>query len=130
MERKARKAERSGVETELFEIMRQRGRDRLTSAVWDHALRRNDALAESLIRRAIRALGTGIASAQNLLDVEAIILGGGLGLRLGPAYAGEIEREMHKHLFVTNRSPALHLADLGDLGGAIGASLLVDGHQI
>ena len=130
MERKARKAERSGVETELFEIMRQRGRDRLTSAVWDHALRRSDALAESLIRRAIRALGTGIASAQNLLDVEAIILGGGLGLRLGPAYAGEIEREMHKHLFVTNRSPALHLADLGDLGGAIGASLLVDGHQI
>ncbi len=125
MERKARKAQRSGVETDLFKIMEQRGRDRLTSAVWQHALQHHDALAESLIRRAVRALGTGIASAQNLLDVEAVILGGGLGLRLGDAYAGEIEREMHKHLFVADRPPAFHLAELGDLGGAIGASLLV-----
>jgi glucokinase len=125
MERKARKDESNGIDTDLFKIMRQRGKDRLTSSVWDHALREQDALAESLIRRAVRALGTGIASAQNLLDIEAVIVGGGLGLRLGEAYVEEIAREMRKHLFVSERPPAILLAELGDLGGAIGASLLV-----
>ncbi len=125
MERKARRDHRDGVETKLFKIMEQRGKDRLTSGVWEHALRDNDALAESLLRRAVRAIGTAVASAQNLLDVEAIILGGGLGLRLGESYADEIKREMHKHLFVADRPPDFKLAALGDLGGAIGASLLV-----
>jgi glucokinase len=124
MEKKARRDHSDGVDTKLFKIMEQRGKDRLTSAVWEHALRENDALAESLLRRAVRAIGTAVASAQNLLDVEAVILGGGLGLRLGKPYAEEIEREMHKHLFV-DRPPDFKLAELGDLGGAIGASLLI-----
>jgi glucokinase len=33
---------------------------------------------------------------------------------------------MHPHLFIDDRPPAMHLAALGDLGGAIGAALLVD----
>ena len=32
---------------------------------------------------------------------------------------------MQPHLFVDARPPAVHLAALGDLGGAIGAALLV-----
>jgi glucokinase len=36
-----------------------------------------------------------------------------------------IESAMLPHLFVDERPPAVHLAALGDLGGAIGASLLV-----
>ncbi|MFN8159704.1 MAG: ROK family protein [Solirubrobacterales bacterium] len=124
MEAKARSEEAAGVDTDLFKIMKKRGRDRLTSAVWEHALREKDPLAESLIRRAIRYLGTGIASAVNLLDVEAVILGGGLGVRFGEHYAERIESEMAKHLFVSDRPPAFHVAELGDLGGAVGASLL------
>ena len=31
---------------------------------------------------------------------------------------------MRKHLFVDERPPAIRVASLGDLGGAIGASLL------
>ena len=49
MEAKARREQEAGVETDLFKIMEQRGRDRLTSAVWEHALRDKDHLAESLI---------------------------------------------------------------------------------
>jgi hypothetical protein len=30
-----------------------------------------------------------------------------------------------KHIFVPERPPAMHIAALGDLGGAIGAALLV-----
>jgi glucokinase len=31
---------------------------------------------------------------------------------------------MHPHLFVDDRPPDVRLAELGDLGGAIGAALL------
>jgi glucokinase len=124
MEAEARRAEAAGTKTELFEIMRERGRDRLTSGIWERALRRNDSLAKHLIDRAVVALGAGIASAVNLLDVEAVIIGGGLGLRFGKPYVTRIEKQMAKHLFVPERPPAVELAALGDLGGAIGASLL------
>jgi glucokinase len=125
MEAKARRRHAGGVETDLFKIMEKRGKDRLTSSVWDHALREGDPLAESLLRRAVRYLGTGIASAVNLLDVEAVVLGGGLGSRFGDRFMDHLVKEMHKHLFVDEHPPHTHVAELGDLGGAIGASLLV-----
>ena len=62
----------------------------------------------------------------NLLDVEAVVIGGGLGSRLGEPYVARIEQQMGPHLFVDARPPAVHLASLGDLGGAIGASLLIN----
>ena len=66
-----------------------------------------------------------IASACNLLDVQAVIIGGGLGTRLGEEYALRIEKAMLPHLFVDHDPPGVHVAALGDLGGAIGAALLV-----
>jgi glucokinase len=126
MEARARREHDEGVKTEIFEIMKKRGKDRLTSSVWEHALREGDALTESLLRRAIRYLGTGIASAVNLLDVEAVVLGGGLGVRFGDRFMDELVKEMRKHLFVDDNPPQMQVAELGDLGGAIGASLLVD----
>ncbi len=125
MEAKARRDLAKGVETDLFEVMKKRGKDRLTSSVWEHALREGDALTESLLRRAIRYLGTGIASAVNLLDVEAVVIGGGLGVRFGDRFIDDLAGEMHKHLFVDDDPPKMQVAELGDLGGAIGASLLV-----
>jgi glucokinase len=125
MEAEARKRHKAGEKTDLFEIMKKRDRTRLTSGVWARALDKDDKLAHQLIDRAVEMLGTGIASAVNLLDVEAVIVGGGLGVRLGPRYLDAIKDEMMKHVFVPERPPALHVAGLGDLGGAIGASLLV-----
>jgi glucokinase len=127
MEAKARRELAKGVDTDLFAIMEKRGRDRLTSSVWEHALREGDPLAESLLRRAVRYLGTGVASAVNLLDVEAVVLGGGLGARFGDRFLDPLGKEMHKHLFLDDSPPQLRVAELGDLGGAIGASLLVSG---
>ncbi len=125
MEARARRDLATGVDTDLFKIMEKRGKDRLTSSVWEHALREEDPLTESLLRRAVRYLGTGIASAVNLLDVEAVVLGGGLGVRFGDRFMDHLTKEMHKHLFVEDRPPRIQVAELGDLGGAIGASLLV-----
>src|SRR5207248_3109377 len=51
--------------------------------------------------------------------------GGGIGVRLGQPYAERIANEMRPHLFNGHRPPAVEVAALGDLGGAIGAALLV-----
>jgi glucokinase len=125
MEARARRRANRGEKTVLFKIMEERGRTRLTSGVWSRALDKGDPLARRLIERAVRALGAGIASTQNVLDVEAIVIGGGLGIRLGEPYVERIREAMMPHLFNDERPPAVELAALGDLGGAIGASLLV-----
>ena len=124
MEAKARKQHDEGAKTDLFKIMKHRGRTRLTSAVWAHALEEKDPLATELIDRAVEALGAGIASAVNLLDVEAVIIGGGLGVRFGQPMTDRIITAMHPHLFRDDRPPDVHVAGLGDLGGALGAALL------
>ncbi len=124
MERRARKRHDRGEKTDLFKIMEKRGRDRLSSGVWARALKDGDPLAADLIDEALDALGAGIASAVNLLDVEAVVIGGGMGIRLGEPYVRRIRAEMSPHLFVDADPPAVLLAQLGDLGGAIGASLL------
>jgi glucokinase len=125
LEERARRRVERGAKTDLFKIMEKRGRDRLTSGVWARALEHDDKLAHKLIDQAVEALGAGVASALNVLDVEAVIVGGGLGLRLGEPYCRRIEKAMMPHLFSSDDPPAVHLAELGDLGGAIGASLLI-----
>jgi glucokinase len=129
MEEHARHLVEKGHKTQLFEIMEERGRTRLQSGIWARALERGDKLAVKLIDRAVEALGAGIASSVNLLDVETVVIGGGLGTRLGQPYVERIEAAMLPHLFVPERPPAVRLTALGDLGGAIGAALLVRGRS-
>jgi glucokinase len=124
MEAEARRQHEEGKHTDLFKLMEKHGKPRLTSGIWERALDHGDHLAETLIDRAIEALGTGVASAVNLLDPEAVIFGGGLGVRFGDRYMDALMTEMRKHLFVDERPPAVRVAALGDLGGAVGASLL------
>jgi glucokinase len=97
--------------------MEKRGRTRMTSAVWGRALEHGDKLATELIEEAVEALGVGIASAVNLLDVEAVIIGGGLGVRFGAPTVERIKEAMAPHLFNDGRPPAVHVAGLGDLRG-------------
>jgi len=125
MERTARKAEDAGTKTKLFSIMKKRQRARLTSGVWETALAEEDKLARSLIDEAVEALGAGIGSVQNLVDLEAIVIGGGLGTRLGQPYVERIAAASQPHLFVDDRPPAFVLTELGDNGGGLGAALLV-----
>jgi glucokinase len=126
MEIHARKLHEKGRHTDLFKLMKEHDRTRLTSGIWERALKHEDKLATELIERALEALGAGIASAVNLLDVPAVIIGGGLGVRLGDPYAKRISEAMQPHLFADDRPPDVHVAKLGDLGGAIGAALLVE----
>ncbi len=129
MEDRARRLIARGTKSVLLSVMEARGRDRMTSGVWAKALEQQDKLAHHLVDRAVEALATGIASACTLLDVEAVIVGGGLGVRLGQPYVDRIEARVRPQVFLRERPPRVLLAALGDLGGAIGASLLVAGAE-
>ena len=114
-----------GRKTVLFDIMRERGRDRLTSGIWFRAADRGDGLAVELLEEAVGAIAAATASAVNLLDPEAVVIGGGLGIRFGEPWVQKIREAMQPNLFRDDDPPAIELAALGDLGGALGAALLV-----
>ncbi|HET6551181.1 MAG TPA: ROK family protein [Solirubrobacter sp.] len=124
MEARARRRVEQGERTVLFTIMEERGRDRLSSGIWERALARDDQMALELLEDAVEALGAGVASSINLVDPEAVVIGGGLGVRLGEPWVKKIRRAMKPHLFVDDDPPAILLAELGDLGGAHGGALL------
>ena len=116
-----------GERTVLFEIMKKKGRTRVSSGVIADALERKDTMTRQLIDDAVWALGVALASAQNLLDLEAIIIGGGLGDRLGAPFIARIAKEMQPRLFVPDRPPAMLATEFGDLSGAVGAATLAGG---
>lgn len=125
LEQRARREARKR-KTVLFELQRKRGREGLTSGVWLRALDAGDAVARDLLGEAVGALGVAIGSAVTLLDVELVVVGGGLGERLGPTWLRKLEKAARHHTFF-RPPPRYALAELGDLGGAIGASLLASG---
>jgi glucokinase len=127
MEATARRWVKKGRSTILFDLMRKKGRDQLTSGVIEAALERKDAMAERLVDDAVWALGLALASAQNLLDLEAVVVGGGLGDRLGRPFVDRVADAMRPHLFVPEHAPAMLTTELGDLSGAVGAAVRAGG---
>ena len=127
IEARARKRHSGGQHTVLFQIMEREKSGRVTSGVIAQALKKGDALTTALVEEAVQALGAGIASAQNLLDVEAVIVGGGLPDKLGPPFVERVEEAMRPHVFAVGRSPDVLPSALGDLSGAVGAAVAAGG---
>lgn len=125
MEAKARREVKKGRKTKLFKLMKKHEKTNLSSAIWQRALEDGDELAEDLLNRAVGALSAGIASAVNLLDPEAVVIGGGLGVRFADTLVPEIIAGMDQYLLDKDNPPDVKVAALGDEGGVIGASLLV-----
>ena len=102
-------------------LARSRGRYSTTRALVENA-RAGDPEALSLWRESIRGLAVGINSLINVLDPEAVILGGGI------AQAGaELFTSLGDHLAVHEWRPMesqvrILPAALGDLAGAYGAA--------
>jgi glucokinase len=124
MELAAERARAAGTPTVLFEGMEDKGKSRATSGVFKTALERGDELVADLIDDGIAALGAGIASTVNLLDLEVVVLGGGLADKLGETFLARVEAAMRPHLFLEPPRVRLVAATLGDEGGAVGAALL------
>jgi len=80
-------------------------------------------LAQPIVVTAGRALGAAIAQLVNVLDPEAVVIGGGLGLAAG-LYRRSIEEALRHHVWSDlHRNVALLSASLGNDAGIIGAAL-------
>lgn len=124
MEIRARASLATGTPTMLFDIMQQRGKQRATSAVFREARDRGDAVVLDLLHDAETALGVGIANTVNMLDLDVVVLGGGLADKLGRAFLERVDAAMRPQLFLDPPRVRLVAASLGDASGAIGAALL------
>ncbi len=124
MEVAAERANAGGRRTRLFDIAAEKGKDRITSGVFRAALEEGDELLTALLSEAVEALAAGIASSVNLLDLEVVVLGGGLADKLGEPFRADLERVMAPLLFLQPPRMRLVRAALGDEGGAIGAAVV------
>ncbi|MGH7921237.1 MAG: ROK family protein, partial [Candidatus Dormibacteraceae bacterium] len=122
IEAEAHRLHDKGRHTDLFKLMRHKGRDRATSGVIAAALKHDDQVTKGLIDSAVWALGISLATAQNLLDLDAIVIGGGLGDRLGDPFVAAVREATLPHLFVPDRPPVFLGTELRDLSGAVGAA--------
>ena len=120
----AERAVAAGEATVLFDVMDDKDKDRATSGVFKTALERGDTLVADLLDQAVEALGAGIASAVNLLDVDAVVIGGGLADKLGERFRYRVDAATRPHLFLHPPRVELVAAALGDHAGAIGAGIL------
>jgi glucokinase len=127
IELEARRRMKHGHRTDLFRIMEKKGRDRVTSGVIAEALAHGDRMTTELIDEAVWALGIALSNAQNLLDLEAIVVGGGLGDRLGPPFIERVAVAMAPRLHVPDAPPTVLSTELGDLAGAVGAAVRAGG---
>ena len=121
LEAEARRLHEGGRDTNLVRIA---GDGRMKSSVFEKALAGGDEVAEELLGEAVDALGAALASAVALVDLDLVVLGGGLGGRLGAPFAARVEDAVRRRLFVPDLPLRVRTVELGDLGGAMGAALL------
>lgn len=124
MENAVDRALAAGIDTIVPSLVEERGKVRMTSGIVRDALAKGDPLIADLVDGAIDALGAGIASAVNLLDVERVVIGGGLADKLGPSFRHRVESAMRPSLFLVPSRVEVVSAELGDEGGAVGAALV------
>lgn len=125
MERFVERAVASGgFESSIHDIRDDKGKDRLTSSVWAKALKEEDAVTVRVFDDAIEAIAIGIASVLNLLDVDRVVIGGGVAEKLGQDLADRIKRAAAPHTFVAFEGRDFVVAELEDDSGIVGAAAL------
>jgi len=90
------------------------------------AAERGEAWASEALSASGRWLGLAAANVVNLLDLEAVIIGGGLS-GLGPPWWSTLDETLHAHLLNSSqRTIALHRSGLPDTAGLLGAARLAE----
>ncbi len=88
------------------------------------AAKEGETWAEEALSDCGRWLGFAAANVVNLLDLEAVIVGGGLSV-LGPPFWSTLSKTLQAGLLnPTHREVALHRAALADRAGVLGAIIL------
>lgn len=87
---------------------------------------RGDLLAQKSYEEIGRILGTACANIVNILDPEAIVIGGGT-TKSSDLFLPELKKEMAKHILspIAAKEVKILKGKLGDGAGAIGAAMLI-----
>ncbi|MHB1317679.1 MAG: ROK family protein [Anaerolineae bacterium] len=119
----------AGEPSVIPDLMKSGKRSSLTSAVLERAYEAGDAVTVHAIEEAQRYLGLLIASCVNLLDPEAVVIGGGMVERMGESYIVPAREVAYQHFLNKNEMDRVRIvvAELGDASGAVGAAVLA--HQ-
>lgn len=114
--------QKAGRSTELFAIQEAKGKAKVTSGIWQDALEAGDEVAKELVDEAVVALGIAIASCLNLLDLDRVVIGGGMADRLGDDLASRVAEAAHPHSVRKIADDLVVIAALGDDSGVVGAA--------
>ena len=114
----------AGRSTSLYRIQEEEGKTRLTSKVWTRALDEEDELAGELFDLAVEMIGVGIGSTVNVLDLELVVIGGGLAEKLGQDLADRIAAAAAPWMLRPDPELRFTAAELGDDSGLVGAAAL------
>jgi glucokinase len=124
MERDVRASRNSAV----LKIMKERGKDRMTSSVIERALDDGDPVMKEVLARAQHYLGLLTGNIVNMFDPEMVVIGGGIAQRLKKKFVvpiAEIARTRFLRPDPKNEIRIEH-ATLGDYSGALGACALAE----
>lgn len=124
MERSARVAIEAGEASALADVLAERGKRRMTASVWAEALDRRDPLATRLVDEAVTALGAGVAAVVNLLDLDTVVVAGGLAERLGDPLVERIAAATTPHVLDREAQRRFLAGALGDDAGILGAAAI------
>ncbi len=111
----------AGRETNLFAIQESKGKAKATSGVWADAVEDGDQIAIALIDEAVVALGFAVASSLNLLDLDRVVIGGGMVDKF-PDLAERIAEAARPHSVRPIPNDLIVNAKLGDDSGIVGAA--------
>ena len=96
---------------------------RATLAGIDRRAASGDVAAAETIDRLVSKFGEAIAAVINVLDPDAIVIGGGVG-NIARLYAEDTKAAIRRHLFNAELRTRLLKPTLGDSAGVFGAALL------
>jgi glucokinase len=126
MERDVRAMAESGRRSAALAIMKERGRDRMTSSVIAQALEAGDDVMKEVLSAAQRYLGLLAGNIVNIFDPEVIVIGGGVAQRLKEDFVGPIRAVARSRFLRPDPKGRVRIeaAALGDYSGALGACAL------
>jgi glucokinase len=123
LETEARRRIEAGEASLLAELA---GDQRMKSGVFLKAWEAGDPLAVSLIDEAVQALAAVMASAAMLIDLDLIVVGGGLAEKFGARMLNPLRTAVAERVYPGQRLDVVTAA-LGDNAGVVGAAGLVGG---
>jgi glucokinase len=120
LEEEVRELHRAGRPSSLVDDVGQR---RMKSSAFQRAYAAGDEITVELVDRGLVLLGIAVANTVVTVDVSAVVIGGGLGERLGEVVVASLRNSLAELRF-SGDPPTVVRAALGDHAGAVGAAVL------